>query len=77
MKVYIANNTGLWGTRYIAANSIEEATQVALDIKMVKCIENLKIEEMDINLYKNYSQRNLTHAGVVVVLVPENVFVYQ
>ena len=76
MKIYIANNTGLWGTRYIAANSIEEATQVALDIKMVKCIENLEIEEMDSNLYKNYDFTRITHAGVVA-LISKSVLIYQ
>jgi hypothetical protein len=76
MKVYIANNTGLWGTRYIAANSIEEATQVALDIKMVKCIENLQIEEMDSNLYKKYNFKKITHAGVIAVSGPENIVYY-
>lgn len=46
MKIYRAENTNVFGTRWIIASSVKEATKIALSLNMVRDPKNLTITEM-------------------------------
>jgi len=64
MKIFRAENTSLFGTRWIFAKSEKSAKRIALALGMVKRESNLTIKEMPEDLYEDTNAKEIDIEGV-------------
>ena len=64
LNIYWAENTNPRGGRFIIADSIADATKLALDSGMVKDIRNLIITKEPEDKYKDTNIKEMTKPGI-------------